>query len=109
MDQIPAEKRKKLEIKEAELKKEKELLEEREKKLNLIEIDLKKQADNIEKRTKKAEKLFSLSADKDDLQDFFSAVTDLYYKWCAENETGQGEFIRAVTHALELRKLIIRK
>ena len=93
---------------EAELKKEKTELEERKKKLDLIEKDLKKQADAIEQRMKKAEKLFLLSSNKNDMQEFFTAITDLYYKWCAENETGQEEFIKAVTHALELRKLINR-
>ena len=102
------ERKRKLEGMQEIIEKEKRESEERKKKLDLIERDLKKQAEVIEQRMEEAEKLFLLSADKNDMQEFFGAVTDLYYKWCAENETGLEEFMRAVKHSLELRKLMNR-
>ena len=72
------ERKRKLEGMQEIIEKEKRESEERKKKLDLIERDLKKQAEVIEQRMEEAEKLFLLSADKNDMQEFFGAVTDLF-------------------------------
>ena len=106
---MSAEKLKELENREHDLKKKEEALTERQQKLDLMEKDLKETAKKVDDRTKKADKLFDLKASQDDLQDFFSAVTTLYFKWCAENDSNQEQFVKAITHALELRKLLNRQ
>jgi len=106
---MSVETQKELQNREYDLQKREKVVDERQRKLDLIEEDLKETAKNIDARAKKADKLFDLKASQDDLQDFFTAVTTLYYKWCAENEGGQEQFIKAMTHALELRKLLNRQ